>query len=270
MSIVDRLVSQLAPHDCLGCGAEGHLLCDACAGQLRPAATGCYRCRTAGADFATCLDCRDSSGLWQVRAAVVYERLAKDLVWRLKFAHAQAAARQMAALMRPLLLAHHDSTAGQPLLSVRQPSSAGFLIVPVPTATTRARQRGYDQARLLARELARSVRRPYADSYAYTDRSVYIADGAHIAYSPSPIYADVLARQGQAHQVGAAREQRHQQLAGAFRVTKPRRIAGARILLIDDVVTTGATLEAAAVTLRAAGAHHVEALVFAQPTFLKQ
>jgi predicted amidophosphoribosyltransferase len=74
-----------------------------------------------------------------------------------------------------------------------------------------------------------------------------------------------LARQGQAHQVGASREQRKQQLATAFRVTKPQHVAGARLLLIDDVVTTGATLEAAAAALRAVGARHIEALVFAQP-----
>jgi ComF family protein len=160
-----------------------------------------------------------------VRAAVIYEQLAKDLVWRLKFAHAQDAAREMAALMRP---------------SVGHQQEIDFLIVPVPTATTRARQRGFDQARLVAQELARSVRQPYAD---------------------------VLARQNQAHQVGASREQRKQQLAGAFRVTKPWPIKHVRILLIDDVVTTGATLEAATAALRAVGARHIEALVFAQPSF---
>jgi ComF family protein len=225
MSIVDYLVSHLAPHDCLGCGAEGRLLCADCATKLRPALACCYRCRTASVDFLTCKDCRNSSALRQVRAVTVYEKLAKDLVWKLKFAHAHSAAREIAAVMDPL---------------VNHQKQHDLLIVPVPTATTRTRQRGYDQARLLARELALSARRPYAD---------------------------VLARQNQAHQVGASRQQRLQQLAAAFRITKPQQVKNAAVLLIDDVVTTGATLEAAAAVLKTAGARHIEALVFAQPEF---
>lgn len=114
----------------------------------------------------------------------------------------------------------------------------GFIIVPVPTATSRVRQRGYDQATVLARRLARKQRLPYAR---------------------------LLARLGQAHQVGAGRAERVSHLKDAFRAIRVAHIQGAHILLIDDVCTTGATLESAARTLRAAGAKRVDALVFAQP-----
>lgn len=223
MSVLDRLMAVVAPHDCLGCGAEGRLLCAACLRQLKPSLPTCYRCRLPSPGSLTCADCRLVSGLDQARAAVVYEKLAKDLIWKLKSSHAQSAAREIAVLMAAL--------------PGRWPRG-DWLIVPVPTATSRVRQRGYDQARLLARELARESRQPWADG---------------------------LIRQSQADQVGASRQQRRGQLAGAFRVAKPRLVGGRDILLVDDVVTTGATLEAAAAVLRAAGAGRITALVFAQP-----
>jgi len=221
MSIFDRFLSILAPHDCVGCGTEGSLLCERCASALAPVPKRCYRCRKITPDALTCAACRKQSKLHQVSVTTVYTDVAKDLVWKLKFAGAQTAARQMALLMSVLV----------------DPSSIS-VIVPVPTATSRVRRRGYDQATLLAKELSRIT-------------------GLR--------YATCLARVSQVHQVGAGRSLRLKQLANAFRVTKPLVVKDAHILLIDDVITTGATLESAAASLRAAGARRVDALVFAQP-----
>jgi ComF family protein len=223
MSLLDGLIGLIVPHDCLGCGAEGRLLCTACIGRLRPAPPCCYRCRQPAAACLTCADCRDLSPLRRVQAVTTYQGLAKNLIWKLKFGHAQQAAREIAPLMSRLITRQRRDK---------------LLIVPIPTATSRIRQRGYDQARLLARELARQTGQPYADA---------------------------LARQNQAHQVGASRGQRLEQLAAAFRVAKPHLIRDACVILIDDVVTTGATLEAAAKVLQAAGVRQIDALVFAQP-----
>jgi ComF family protein len=236
---MDRVIGRLAPHDCLGCGAEGRLLCAACRERLRVPVANCYRCRRPMKASLTCPACLAATPLYRVRAAAVYAGPAKDLVWKLKFGQAQGAARELAALMVPLLdVAGPSQDAGEPLGGHSRASRGDYLIVPVPTATSRQRQRGYDQARLLAREVARQVRLPCVDA---------------------------LARHSQAHQVGAGRQQRRQQLSGAFRVTRPRLVRGARVILVDDVVTTGATLEAAAAALRQAGAAHIEAVTFAQP-----
>jgi ComF family protein len=125
------------------------------------------------------------------------------------------------------------------LIQSRLSPEAGTLIVPVPTATNRIRRRGYDQAQLLARELSHRTGLPLAN---------------------------FLVRQRHADQIGATRELRRSQQADAFWVRRPDRLQGAHIILVDDVVTTGATLEAAARTLHAAGVTRIEALVFAQPT----
>jgi ComF family protein len=150
----------------------------------------------------------------------MYKAITKDLVWLLKFQGAQAAAAEIARQLAKFI-----------------PPLQGYVIVPVPTATSRVRQRGYDQANLIARELARITKAPY---------------------SPA------LRRSGQVRQRGASRDQRSSQLQGAYRVAKTSTIQGKHVILIDDVFTTGSTLEAAAKVAKAAGAHRVSGLVFAR------
>ena len=111
------------------------------------------------------------------------------------------------------------------------------LIVPLPTARRRVRGRGYDQAVLIARALAKRTGRRYAP---------------------------LLMRLGSQEQIGANKQQRQAQLQDVFRVKRPGLARGARILLIDDVMTTGASLESAAATLHHAGAKTIGSLVFAR------
>lgn len=111
------------------------------------------------------------------------------------------------------------------------------LLTHLPTATKRVRMRGYDHAKLLCRYLSWKTDLPRAT---------------------------LLARVGQAHQVGAGRGVRLQQLQGAFRPRCLSRIQGRHIILVDDVLTTGASLESAARVLKRAGAAKVSAVVFAQ------
>ena len=221
MSIFDSLISKFAPHLCLGCGYEGSIICVQCIAAFEKIPDRCYRCQAAAAEFVTCQTCRKTSDLQQVWVATAYEDLAKQLVWRLKFDGAQAATATMADQMLPLLSRETNAW-----------------LVPVSTASARARSRGYDQAKLLAKQLSRRSRLPYVDC---------------------------LRRSGKTHQVGSSRQQRLQQLHGAFSVKQRAIPAGAKIILVDDIVTTGATLEAAASALKQAGATEISALAFAQP-----
>ena len=74
----------------------------------------------------------------------------------------------------------------------------------------------------------------------------------------------LLARVGQYRQVGASSDVRHQQMKHAFRVLHPEMVRGSQIILVDDVITTGSTIEAAALALRTAGAQDVVVVAFAQ------
>lgn len=105
----------------------------------------------------------------------------------------------------------------------------------VPTATGRVRARGYDQSGLVARHLAKRLNTPYRS---------------------------LLARHGQTRQLGTDRLQRKKQMQRAFSM-RGRLPEQTHIILVDDVVTTGSTLEDAAGVLKQAGARTVTAMVFA-------
>lgn len=220
MSFLDAVTAVFAPYACLGCGNEGPLLCKSCYGRLPPIAGRCFHCLKPTPGNSSCANCRQASGLYVVMAAAAYDGVARELVWRLKFEGAQAAAKLMARQMVTLV-----------------PDIGDAAIVPVPTATSRVRRRGYDQARLLARALSRQSGLPMLP---------------------------LLARRGQHHQVGADRATRLAQLSGAFRVPHPVLAHDRHLILVDDVLTTGATLTAAAAALHATGARRVSALTFAQ------
>ena len=83
-----------------------------------------------------------------------------------------------------------------------------------------------------------------------------------------PLYPEALGRaRAKQHQAGLPFEQRMANVAGAFRVTDPDRIEGRKVLLVDDVITTGATAAACAQALLAAGAESVFAIALATVEF---
>lgn len=222
MSIFERFISIVAPHECLTCGREGALLCAWCLpGACAPLPECCYRCQKLSTDSRVCASCRRISRLKHVWVRTEYGSIAKQLIYNFKFQRVRAASEPLAELLSEAL----------PYL----PSDT--IVSYVPTATSRYRQRGYDQSQLLARTLARKLKLPFVP---------------------------LLSRSGQARQVGARRSQRLRQLEGAFRPRNTYTASGASVLLVDDIVTTGATLEAAARALKAAGAKTVNAAVFAQ------
>ena len=112
------------------------------------------------------------------------------------------------------------------------------IVVYVPMTKSRERKRGYNQSRLLARRIA------------------YLAG--------IPLGDDVLVKKsGNNRQVGLTREERRRNLDGSFTVAKKSEVIGRTVLVVDDVMTTGSTIDSVAKSLKSAGAESVIALTVA-------
>jgi len=122
----------------------------------------------------------------------------------------------------------------------REPLNSANLIIPVPLHPERERERGFNQALLLARELSRLSNLPL-DEHSVVRR-------VHT----------------ERHRAGMDAKARRQSVSEAFAVRHPKLIAGQRVLLVDDVFTTGATVSACAAVLKGAGAEEVFVLTIAR------
>ncbi|WP_288011178.1 ComF family protein [Diaphorobacter sp.] len=216
------------PSRCAVCHAwPARPVCDACRMQFAPPLSRCATCaRLLPRGVAQCGDClRHPPPLDACVAAVSYAFPWADLLAQFKFHAEPGWAGALAQLMA-------RAPGAQAALAQAD------LVLPVPLSPERLRQRGYNQALLLARALGHPQ-----------------------------VHARMLLRvrdtEAQSH---LARAERLRNLRGAF-VPDPLRaaqLAGKRVLLVDDVMTTGATLHAAAAPLRDAGALQVCALVLAR------
>ena len=155
----------------------------------------------------------------RVFVATEYIDVYEDLVHAYKFDVRRQAAEPIATIMSRIKVDN------------------AVLLCPLPTASARIRERGFDHTKLLTRQLRK-----------ITGQS----------------FTAALKRRSNTRQLGATRTQRMRQLQDEFFVEDAAPVKGAHVLLIDDVITTGASLAAAAKTLKESGAKKVDALVFAQ------
>lgn len=188
----------LLPHRCPVCEQPGAAPCAACWGDLRPA--------PAGAPV--------PPGLDACRSLLRYDGAGRELLARLKYRNGRSAVGWLAAAMATLVV------------------GADFDVVTwAPTTDDRRRARGFDQAEVLARPLARQLGRPCRP---------------------------LLVRRRGPPQTGRSRAERR--LGPVFAPRAPNGAADLRVLLVDDVLTSGATLTSAAGALRACGATGVAAV----------
>ncbi|HWO22961.1 MAG TPA: phosphoribosyltransferase family protein [Kofleriaceae bacterium] len=240
--------------ECAACGAmfsESEAaagappLCGACAGSLLELGPACPRCaEPTGARDArevVCGRCR-AAPLPLERIAVPW-RFGGQLaaaIRRLKFAGRAHVARDLAPLWAPLLAAAAAAAAAADGADGAG-GERGGVVVPVPLHWRRRLARGYDQTWLLARHACAAAGLP----------------------PPVPALRRARAAPPQSTLPAAARQAN---LRGAFAVRRPDAIAGRAVILVDDVVTTGATLAAAAAALHAAGAACVIGVALARAT----
>ena len=222
-ALLAALLDLLYPPRCAACAGPcgGQPFCPACAEALEPVPAGCARCGLPGPD-PCCGACLVAAPAFDaVAAGGLYGGPLAEAVRALKYGGRPAVARPLG-----------DWLAGRVGLP------RGALVVAVPLGRARRIARGYDQAALLARHLARAV-------------------------GGRPLLGALRRVRETPPQVGRSRAARARNVAGAF-AAEAAVVAGQALVLVDDVVTTGATADAAASALKAAGARSVRVVALAR------
>lgn len=238
--LCDAALALVYPLACAACGAEGV--------EARadfPACAACWaRTRVFSGDETVCWKCG-------ARARAEVDESRRDAVrcrrcdsWA--FTSARACGVYEGALRAAVLTLKHEPRVGARLARLlcgaqrRPPLDRATRVVPVPLHPERERERGFNQAALLARVVAAPA------GLTCDERSL------------------LRATHTEQHRAGMDARARRESVEKAFRVARPRLVRGERILLIDDVLTTGATVSACAAALLAAGAEDVFVLTVAR------
>jgi len=215
-SVVDRLLDLALPSACAGCRREGPPLCGECRLIL-------WVRLDAEPGTPLGLPADIPAPLLQLEWCAPFSGITRRALHALKY----AGERRLAA---PLGAAIADRW--------RRAAAGGDVLVPVPASPDRIRERGYDQASLLAAAAGRRLGMP-------------VVPALERARSTSA-------------QASLDHDSRVRNLQGAFRVRDAPRVAGRWVVLVDDVVTTGATLAACGELLLEAGAAAVSAIAVAR------
>lgn len=238
LPVFDTLLDTFFPPRCAGCTHWcRETLCSLCLPKLRP--IGDPLCERCGAPFdplsyaaPVCAACRSKSPHFlAARSAFHFDGPIRESIHRLKYKEKKALATRLTPLLMEAIAKDHTLAGFKPQF-----------VVPVPLHSSRLRQRGFNQSFLLADELGRQMGVPAVELLKRT--------------RPTP------------PQVELNRADRLKNVRGAFEVEKTafnkQRASKARILIIDDVFTTGATLSECAHALHQAGAAEICALTLAR------
>lgn len=216
----------LFPRWCVGCGGEGSFLCESCLRSLpRIEPPVCSKCGRPYTGGHLCPDCLDwASAIDGIRSPFRFEGAIREAVHQLKYRNLRAIVPDLAELL---------------YIYLQRNSLPVEVLVPVPLHRKRLRERGYNQSLLLAESLGKLI--------------------------GMPVWVDCLYRQknNPPQARTATLRERQNNIKDAF-TCRNSRVRGARILLIDDVATSGATLDACTAALKASGAESVWALVLAR------
>ena len=220
------VLNLLFPRYCVGCGKEGDFLCYACRQALpRILSPLCPRCGRPQPGGMLCPNCVNwSAEIDGIRSPFQFDGVMRQAIHQLKYRNLRALAVPLARLLNDYLITN---------------PVPGEVLVPVPLHHRRLRERGYNQSKLLAQELGKLTNLPVVD--------VCLSRMRHT--SPQARTSTV--------------DERRSNVAAAF-TCRDFTLKDKQVLLIDDVSTSGATLDACAGVLKAAGATSVWGLVLAR------
>lgn len=227
------LLDLLFPKFCLNCNKEGSYLCQDCFSLIdifkRQYCPFCSYPKVV-LDGKTCISCRKSKKLTGLYCSASYDNfIVKKLINQFKY---RPYIKELAKPLAFLIMAH--------LINLNNlPDFKEFILIPVPLHKKKLKQRGFNQANEIGKELSDKLK--------------------------IPIFNNVLIKIKQTPaQVELKKEQREKNIKGVFICQKSELVGGKKILLIDDIFTTGATMEECARVLKTAGAKEIWGMVVAR------
>ncbi len=216
--IIEKLVSIISQNECLVCSKPGEMVCTDCWQTefvlRRPA---CFMCNALSTNGQTCQRCRRKSNLNGVITNFRMSGYMQELIYQLKYYGSRDTAR---------FISQHISTNALPSTDI---------VTYVPATGKSQRRRGYNQAQILAKEVAKSINLPLQPT---------------------------LLRLHHTDQIGLGRIQRFESVKDNF--VSRGNLAGKNLLIVDDVITTGATINECARVLKTSGAKNIWGLVVAK------
>lgn len=229
----EAALETLSPTRCAACERPGALLCEQCRNamvRIDPE-LACPRC---GAPFGSmlCTECRgEETDLDRCLAAAVFDGVPARMVR----AYKDGGERRLAVVIAGLLVDAARDAEEAPSGTYAGLLSATDAVIFVPATTEAFHRRGFDHMEAVARAFCKHTEMPLLDA---------------------------LAKHGRADQRNTGRTGRRAQARDAYEVVAD--VEGQQLLLLDDVITTGATISAAATALKRAGAEHIDALALAR------
>jgi competence protein ComFC len=220
-----KIIDWFYPPVCCTCGEIGKLICDECFLQIeRIHGAGCNLCGEPIRSGSICARCEQQKPHFsKLRSFGYYSGPLRDAIVSLKYQRNIGLGEFFAPLLIEIIIQEKWTLDG---------------ITAIPLSTIRKKERGYNQAELLARPIARALKLPYENKI--------ISRKKHTA-----------------SQVGLSVKERQLNMQDAFE-GNPRFVKGKSFLLIDDVATTGATMDACAKALLDAGSRRIYGLTLAK------
>ena len=231
------------PRFCLNCQKEGSYLCEDCVSLLEISEYRYCLCQKPNRLFGAgkCPGCRKKSLSGLYFALPYQNNLVKNLIQRFKY---EPFIKELALPLSSLILNHFQLLVNPPdffypVRGQRFSNGADFILIPVPLGRKRLKWRGFNQAEEIGKELSKSLE--------------------------IPLINDVLIKTKEnSPQMELTGKEREENILGVFSCQNKEEIQGKKILLVDDVYTTGATMEECAKVLKSAGAKEIVGAVVAR------
>lgn len=223
----DYVLDFIYPKECVGCGKEGNWLCDNCRKKIVKIKTSyCPFCRQITQKGQFCSNCRRKTALTGIIISAHYrEGPLKEMIHAYKYDSIRALGQELAEIICERL--KNNLPSGEKI------------VIPIPLHSKKEKERGFNQALFLAQIISQKLNLPLEKNTLIRTKNTKA-------------------------QIKLKKKERIKNMRRAFVCSLPQKVRGKTILLIDDVATTGTTLNEAAKILRKFGARQVWGVTIAQ------